>query len=182
MKTCFVFLLTAFVFSCQSQTVSKNLVSEPKKINDSTNVIKIQEETSDDKDIISTATLKCGDKIFDLVVEYKDDDSKIVNIKEGDTITKTINLPNQSEVNGFSLNWAKETKEGFEISIEYGSRLYYQKDFGFICKQNNFYLSEVKIATFDKHNPESSWKERSRIIKPELPLEKFLITDFLGNN
>jgi hypothetical protein len=172
-----VFLLMSSISLCQSRTAQKNTISLPEK-KENFNIIK-KEETNYNEDIISTTNLKCGDKIFVLMVEYEDDNSKSINIKEGDTIIKKIKLPGQSDVNGFSLNWARETKEGFEISIEYGSRIYYQKEFSFICKQNNFYLSKLKIITFDKHNPETSGEAINKIIKPELPVEKFLISDFL---
>ena len=181
MKIWFFLSLIGFILSCQTQSAQRDVVYENKGATDHNNIVKIQEKTNDDEDVISKSTLKCDDKAFTLVVEYKNN-SKSVKITEGDTTIKTINLPNQPDVNGFSLNWAKETKEGFEISIEYGSRLYYQKDFSFICKQNTFYLSKLKITTFDKHDPENSWKERDTIIKPELPLEKFLINDFIGND
>lgn len=181
MKTCYVLLLILFIFSCQSRTTPRNSVSDSKEIVDNINVIKFQGETNDDEDIISKTILKCGDKVFTLVVRYKDD-SKSIDLLEDKTVKNTINLPNQNEVNGFSLNQVKETKEGFGISIEYGSRLYYQKNFDFVCKQNSFYLREVKITSFDKHNPDSSWKETSRIINPKLPIEKFLVADFLRSN
>jgi hypothetical protein len=82
------------------------------------------------------------------------------------------------ERNGFALNWAKKRKDGFEILVEYGSRFYYAKRFNFICKQHKFYLSKITVDSFDKFNPE---KGHTRIIrvKPHLPLEKFLIDNFM---
>ncbi len=180
MKIYFLFLI-AFSFSCQNQFTPKEITYNGKQTTVNTNHTKNPEKTNTDEDVISTTTIMCGDKVFALVVEYEDDDSKSVNIKEGNTIIKKINLPRQLDVNGFSLRWARETKEGFEIAIDYGSRLYYHKNFSFICKQNNFYLSEVKISTFDKHNHENSWKKYSNAIKPNLPLEEFSVTDYIDN-
>jgi hypothetical protein len=180
MKIYFLALI-ALCCSCHSQVASKNAT-----YNDKENIVKAivpisSEKYNDDKDVISTSAIKCGDNVFALVVEYQGNGLKVVNLRSGDTAIKTINLPSQSEVNGFSLNWAKQTNEGFEISIEYGSRLYYQKDFGFTCNRNDFYLSKVRINTFDKQNPENSWKEYIKLIKPELPLKKFLVSDYLDD-
>ena len=101
----------------------------------------------------------------------------IVNIMQDGRVLKAINLPGQ-EVNGFSLDSATKTKAGFEFSIEYGSRYYYHKQFIFICRRNKFYLSRVIVDSFDKHNPEK-WRIRVNRIKPNLPLEKFIVTNFM---
>lgn len=180
MKIYFLALI-ALCCSCQSQVASKDANSDGKQNIVKTSTAISSEKTNNDEDVISSTTLKCGAKVFALVVEYQGNSSKVINIKSGDTVIKTINLPTQNEMNGFSLNWAKEIDEGFEISIEYGSRLYYQKDFGFTCKQNEFYLSKVRTTTFDKHNPENSWKEYSKPIKPNLPLENFIVSDYLDD-
>lgn len=180
MKICFFLLLIAFVISCQSQTASRDIVYNGERTTINNNNIKSQEKTNDDEEVISTTTLKCGNKDFNLVALYKNG-SKSVNITEGNTIRETIKLPSQSDVNGFSLNWARETKEGFEISIEYGSRYYYQKNFSFVCEQNNFYLSKVKVESFDKADPEKL-KTKDIEINPKLPIERFLITNFIGND
>src|SRR5882724_1399770 len=81
------------------------------------------------------------------------------------------------EHNGFALNWARKTKAGFEIAVEYGSVIYYAKRFNFICKQRKFYLTKITVDSFNKHNPET-WKTKIVRVKPNVPLEKFLIDDF----
>lgn len=179
MKIYFFVLLTGFILSCQNQhgqsIFTHNGVgftnNSPTKTPDE--VKKSHEETSD------SPTLRCGDSVFTLAVEKKNESKQVILIENGTTIKK-INLPTQFEVNGFALNWAKGTKVGFEISVEYGSRIYYQKDFSFVCRQNSFYLDEVKITTFDKHDPENSWTESIEPVTPALPLEKFQIADFIG--
>ena len=112
----------------------------------------------------SSKTLRCGgpnaysvDVVRDPIREADD-----VNIVQGGKLLKTISLPGQ-EVNGFSLDWARKTKAGFEFSIEYGSRYYYHKQFIFICRRNKFYLSRVIVDSFDKHNPEKSHYKVNRI-------------------
>ena len=49
-------------------------------------------------------------------------DADDVNIVQGGRILKSIKLPGQ-EGSGFSLNWTRKTKAGFEFSIEYGTRI-----------------------------------------------------------
>jgi hypothetical protein len=178
MKIYFLFLI-AFSLSCQNQIASKDVTYNGKQITVNTNLSKNPEKTNEENDVISATIIKCGDKEFNLLVMNKSQ-KKYVNLLENNAIIKTINLPRQPDVNGFSLRWAREAKGGFEIAIDYGSRLYYHKNFSFICKQNNFYLSEVKITTFDKHNPETL-EEYTNTIKPNLPLEKFSVTDYIGN-
>lgn len=180
MKIYFFLFLIVFVFSCQNRTESKNVVQNDENPNNN-KIIKVDEKTDIDDKTINTTTIKCGDKDFNLLVSDKNG-SKSVNIIEGNATKKTINLPNQSDVNGFSLNWARETKEGFEISIEYGSRFYYDKNFSFVCKEEKFYLAEIKINTFDKHDPENFGKEYVKEVKPNLPLDQFLINKFIGND
>ncbi len=63
----------------------------------------------------------------------------------------------------------------------YLTRIYYRKQFNFICKEGNFYLYEVKVESFDKFDPVSMNKpERKEIrVSPNLPVEKFSIFDYL---
>jgi len=106
---------------------------------------------------------------------------KLLNIVVGDKVMATVKIPTVSDANGFSLNWAKKTKEGFEISVEYGSRNHYQKQFNFICKKGNFYLYAVKVESFDKNDPKSMDEPDVKEIQitPNLPIEKFSLFDYL---
>lgn len=106
---------------------------------------------------------------------------RILNIVVGDEVKTAIKIPTDSDAMGFSLSSTEKTKEGFEITIEYGSRYYYQKQFNFICKEDNFYLYKVKIESFDKNDPESmdNWDKKEIQIKPNLPIEKFSLFDYL---
>ena len=125
----------------------------------------------------SSETLRCGEPNTYSVEVFRDPvrEADDVNIVQGGKVLKSIKLPGQ-EVNGFSLNRSKKTKAGFEFSIEYGTRIYYYKRFIFICRRNRFYLSRVIVESFDKQNPEKLYKKVSR---PNLPLENFLVTNFM---
>ena len=112
------------------------------------------------------------------VAEVWKQEARYVDIKQGDKVLGSIRIFTGVERNGFALDEAKKTKTGFEISVEYGSRYYYHKRFIFICKRQRFYLSKVIVDSFDKVNPEH-WRKREIMVKPILPLEQFLLDDFM---
>jgi hypothetical protein len=179
MKIFILSVLVSIVASCHSQTISSDVIQKHSgQIVSANNVKESRDETNESEEIISTSKLKCGNTDFNLKVFYKNERTNI-SISNSDAIVKTINLPNQSEFNGFSLNRAKKVSNGFEISVEYGSRYYYERRFNFVCKQDEFHLDKIEINTFDKNNPEKSWKNFTKLIKPKLTLEKFTITDFM---
>lgn len=79
---------------------------------------------------------------------------------------------------GFSVNWIKETSVGFEISIEYGSRFYVQKNFQFIYENNSFYLKNIITSSFDKYSPEKYEKTIKKLKKP-FKVTNFKMEDFV---
>jgi len=123
-------------------------------------------------------TLDCDDpKGYD-VEEGTEPGTNSVKIVRAGTVLRTIKLLTDMESNGFGFNWVKKTKEGFEIAIEYGSRIYYGKRFIFICRHHEFYLSKIRVESFDRQNPEK-WSRKVIKVQPNLPLEKFSVTDFM---
>ena len=122
--------------------------------------------------------LACDDPKGYSVVEVRESDANYVNIVRDGTVLHSIKLPNGVERNGFGFDWAKKTKRGFEIQIEYGSRIFYGKGFIFTCRRHRFYLTRIKVDSFDRHNPEK-WSRKVVRVQPNLPLEKFSITDFM---
>ncbi|MFN2513973.1 MAG: hypothetical protein ABR568_21475, partial [Pyrinomonadaceae bacterium] len=126
----------------------------------------------------ASKTIDCDDPKGYSVEEGTDPGTNSVKIVRGGTVLHTIKLPTGIERNGFGFNWVKKTKEGFEIGIEYGSVIYYGKRFIFICRHHEFYLSKIRVDSFDRHNPER-WRWKVIRVQPNLPLEKFLITDFM---
>ncbi len=111
--------------------------------------------------------------------------SRDLNIVVGNKVAVKIELPTGFEVKNFSLNSTKKTKNGFEMNTDWGGGLYhYEIQFNFRCKENNFYLYKVKKDSFSTTNPDSGnfWdkKETEEInIEPNIPIEKFVITDYL---
>ncbi len=123
-------------------------------------------------------TLDCDDPKGYSLEEGTVPGTSSVNIVRGGRVLHTIKLLTDMERNGFAFDGAKKTKDGFEISIEYGSVIYYHKTFMFTCRQHKFYLSKIRVDSFDKHNPEK-WSKKVIRVRPNLPLEKFSVTDFM---
>lgn len=118
----------------------------------------------------------------------KDSDAVIpkdLNIVVGDEVISKIELPKESEVKNFSLNSVEKTETGFEIKAEWGGGLYHYKiHFNFRCKENKFCLYEVRKESFSTTNPDSGNfldKKESKVteIEPNLPIEKFVMTEYL---
>jgi hypothetical protein len=126
----------------------------------------------------SSKTMNCDDPKGYSVEEGTKPGAHPVNIVREGRVLYTIELPTGVDINGFGFDGAKKTKEGFEISIEYGSVVYYHKAFVFICRHHKFYLSKIRVDSFNKHNPEK-WSKKVVTVRPKLPLEKFSVTDFM---
>ena len=47
-----------------------------------------------------------------------------------------------------------------------------------MCRQHKFYLSKIKVDSFNKHNPEK-WSKKVISVRPNVLLEKFFITDYM---
>lgn len=111
---------------------------------------------------------------------------KDLNIVVGDEVIARIELPKvDSEAKNFSLNSVAKNKVGFEVKVDWGGSLsHYEIQYNFRCKANNFYLYKVKKTSFLTTNPDSGnfWDiRRIKIIKivPNLPIEKFVMIDYL---
>ena len=109
-----------------------------------------------------------------------------LNIVVGDEVIAKIKLPKgDSEVKNFSLNSTKQTEAGFEIKADWGGSLdHYEIQFNFKCKEKNFYLYRVQKVSFSTTNPDSGnfWdKQKTKVtrIEPNLPIEEFVMTDYL---
>lgn len=142
--------------------------------------VKSHNESAVDRPIIKidrSKTLKCDAKEYS-VEEGTEPETKSVKIVRDGTVLHTIRLPTGVERNGFAFDWVKKTNEGFEIAVEYGSRNYYAKKFIFVCRQHKFYLTKIRVDSFDKHNPEK-WTSKVIRVRPNLPVEKFSIDDFM---
>lgn len=141
----------------------------------------------------ATRTLDCGNANgYRLVVaanpNRKKDTNPVMptdlNVLVGDQLISKIELPN-AEAKNFSLRSVEKSKAGFGIKVDWGGGLHhYEIEFNFRCKRNNFYLYRVKKISFSTTNPDSGNfldKKKSKVItiEPNLPIEKFVMTDYL---
>lgn len=110
---------------------------------------------------------------------------KDLNILVGDEAISKVELPRESEFKNFSLNSIEKTNAGFEIKVDWGDGLNHDViQFNFKCKENHFYLDEVRKESFSTTNPDSGNfldKKESKVtkIEPNLPIEKFVMTEYL---
>jgi hypothetical protein len=126
----------------------------------------------------SSKTLTCDDPKGYSVEDGTEPGTHAVNIVRDGKVLYTIKLLTDLEQNGFGFDGVKKTKEGFEISIEYGSVIFYHKTFIFTCRQHKFYLSKIGVDSFNKHHP-GKWSKKVIRVRPKVPLEKFKITDLM---
>lgn len=116
---------------------------------------------------------------------FVEGENRDVNIVVGDEVVSKIELPKESEVKNFQLDSIKKNKAGFEIKVNWGGTLYhYEVQFDFRCKANDFYLYRVTKVSLLTTNPDSGnfWdKRKSKVtrIQPNLPIAKFVMTDYL---
>lgn len=159
-------LSLVFLFSCEG---SANLNSDGA----------INMAPEDSTKIVSekTVLLNCGKGYR--INNYRDSTgAKFIEFEENETFIKKLELPTPSDYNGFSLNWIKETSEGAEISIEYGSRIYYSQVFTFVCRRDSLYLEKILTKNFDKQNPENYDSSITRF-DMLIFVEEFFLADYL---
>ena len=111
---------------------------------------------------------------------------KDLNVVVGDEVIAKIELPKVDlEAKNFALNSVGKTKVGFEVKVDWGGGVYHYKiQYNFRCKENHFYLYKVRRDSFSTKNPDSGIFldiKRTKVIKiePNLPIEKFVMTDYL---
>ena len=123
------------------------------------------------------ATTNCGGESYDVyrIYEMTSPRSKLQFMSRG-VARYEIPLPTQSDFQGFAVNWVKRTPTGFDMSVEWGSRIYHEKDFFFVCQNGRFYLERITHSTFDKADP-SKWSNSKRRLK--VRLQNFKINDFM---
>jgi len=95
---------------------------------------------------------KIYNNVYVRIIDLKDIDKYIrrivlqVNKKE----YLLCNL-DQNDFSGFSIDKIKENQKGFEIFIEYGSRIYWNRIFYFVYSDRCFYLIKIRSIHFDKY-------------------------------
>lgn len=173
MKLSILILLTAFAVSCGTANVSENANSGDGNITSNSDLANSGLEKLAAKKI----TPKCGGKTYSILIADKGGNQSIV-FAEGNNIRRTAKMPTQTDAANFSLDHFGETKNGFEIAVEYGSKYFYRKSFNFVCEKDEFYFDKVAIEKFEKNNPSKITKSEVKM-NPKEPLERFSFTGFL---
>ena len=104
-------------------------------------------------------TPKCGGKTFNILIANKYGNEHII-FAEGNTIQRTVKMPDESDAANFSLDRFGETKNGFEIAVEYGSKYYYHKSFNFVCENGEFYFDKVECRKIREKQSEEYNEKR----------------------
>lgn len=173
MKFAFLILFTAFAVSCGTANAPQNANLGDGNITSNSDLANSGLEKLAEKKL----SPKCGGKTYSVLIAEKSGNQSIV-FAEGNNIRRTVKMPTQTDAANFSLDHFGETKNGFEIAIEYGSKYYYRKSFNFVCEKDNFYFDKVSVEKFEKNNPSKITKKEVKM-NPKEPLERFSFTGFL---
>lgn len=173
MRFLLLILLIVFLFSCRLQNSSDDANSNNGNITANNDLA----NSGLEKFIVKKLTPNCGGKTFNIWIVDKKGNKNII-FAEGNTIRRTVKVPDQSDAANFSLDRIGETKKGFEIAVEYGSKYYYHKSFDFVCEKDDFYFDKVSVERFEKNNPGKILKKEIKL-DPKEPLERFSFTGYL---
>lgn len=110
-----------------------------------------------------TGTLYKGTTYLLYDIENFESNTRKIDITVNGKLKQTIELPTQSDFNGFAVNSLKADSKGFALSVEYGSRFYYNKIFHFTYKNNFFCLDKISALSFDKQHPQQIKKYTKNI-------------------
>jgi hypothetical protein len=101
-----------------------------------------------------------------------------VRILRGAHLLHSLALPTQGEYPGFAFNWIRPTPTGFDFSIEYGSRIYTERNFSFVYAQHTFYLRRIQTTRVDKATP-NRVTSRHHMLRPPVQLDRFRLPDYM---
>jgi hypothetical protein len=161
MRIFFAALILSMLMACLHKSVTTNNLQSIKSVNQL------------EMDTLSILYIENGEDKWNVIEVFNSSNkTHAILIANGTRVKHKILLPTQIEVSGFSLNGIKKTDNGFRISIEYGSRYYYEKEFYFENIKQEFYLSKITITSMDKFTP-SDMVVKSKIIHPKQPISKF---------
>lgn len=105
-------------------------------------------------------------------------DQQSLRILQGVHLLHRLALPRQADWPGFALNWIRPTPKGFDCSIEYGSRIYTERNFSFVYAQHTFYLRRIQTTRFDKAAP-NRVTSRQQLLRPGVRLDHFRLPAYM---
>lgn len=174
MRFLLLILLSAFLFSCNTQ---EKLSDDTNSTNGNFTANSDLANSVKDNQIVKKLSPKCGAKTFTILIANKGAGDHII-LAEENKIRRTVKMPTERDAPNFSLDHFGETKDGFEIAVEYGSKYYYRKSFDFVCENGDFYFEKVGVEKFEKNNPSKITRKDVKM-NPKEPLERFSFTGFL---
>jgi hypothetical protein len=136
---------------------------------------------------VNIDTFQLNNQIYDqkkyciTYYNHSDCDSRKYIIKKNSKTIAEILIPQEgecSDLSNLALNGIMEDKKGFQLSIEYGSRFFYNKIFYFKYHNDSFYLYQIQTKSFDKANPEK-WKTKNKVINPKIKITNFNLEQYL---
>lgn len=170
-----------FISACKSEKDNnKQFIDESIKDTSIVQEKNTDEETSYLENDTTVITLnKVNINLLDIRIDSTS--KRKLLVYQGKIIVGEIEIPTQESIQGFAVNWIRENENGFEISVEYGSRYYRQKDFYFHYEGGVFLLKNILSTSFDKHNAESmnSFDKKNDTIFPPVKLNDFNILNYL---
>lgn len=103
--------------------------------------------------------------------------SRIELTQENKTVA-SISLPiPDEEVKNFSVTKIEETKNGFEIAVNWGGgNNIYDVEFYFTFRDNQFYLDEIKTG---KYGADTEVTGTTKKMSPPIPIDKVEIINYL---
>lgn len=162
----------------ESINFSDKLTQNKTKVVDDTSKSVNEISYSSSKDTIYISSCQKDKKVTLVLHRNQNGQKRSIQLVTENRLMEEIKLPSKSEYNNFSLNWIRENNDGFEISIEWGTRVYIHKTFYFSCQREKFYFKRIKLNSFDKREPETDYIKDS-LINFNVPLSDFKIHDYM---
>jgi|SRR5688572_12112508 len=102
-------------------------------------------------------------------------------VRPDGTILHSLRMPSVDDFQNFAPGPLTSRIDGFDFSVDWGSRIYHEVTFRFACNEAELRLSTIKHSTFDKHDPENDAKYTNRTIAvtPNLSIREVVVGDFL---
>lgn len=177
MRLVLVVLVCVLSTSCQIKSTkidTKNGLE--KKLLDTISSVSLEGLTSIDKKDYYRVT-----HLYDLDKNgYKIDSTHRIVLSKNDKTISNLQMPTSDNVKNFSISNILETPNGFAILTNWGGgNFFYNKEFYFVFKENQFYLDNIKTTNFvlDAQSETTSINE----IEPRLLISKFDINHFIQN-
>jgi hypothetical protein len=173
----FLILLTSLsTFSCSKKAEEEQTPVQNNHIREF--IQKTQTDTLEYL-ILSEGKIDGKQQVIVLLTQDFNTFAKSLIVKTGDSILYRQTLPSPYEYSGFATNWVKKTDAGFSLSIEYGTRYYYEQEFLFELAEGNVSLVFIKTKSFDKFDNGGNLTFKQVTKSVNIPIKKFNIISYI---